>query len=139
MDEDTPPVVAFEYEGTRYRPDQLAELTSLVAGREGHKTIVVIREGDEHRTHNLKCPTCGEPWIDCPHSLNDTERSALFDADRIETAARAGTVISLLERCSEELARLELVPSSDADDVNALSAARGFVARARNLLAGRFQ
>jgi hypothetical protein len=48
-------------------------------------------------------------------------------------------VISLLERCSEELARLELVPSSDADDVNALSAARGFVARARNLLAERFQ
>jgi hypothetical protein len=70
---------------------------------------------------------------------SDTEPSPPFHADRIETAARAGTVISLLERCSEELARLELVPSSDADDVNALSAARGFVARARNLLVGRFQ
>jgi hypothetical protein len=59
--------------------------------------------------------------------------------DRRETRERARTVVSILERCSEELARLELVPTSDADDVNALSASKGFVARARNLLRGRFQ
>jgi len=58
--------------------------------------------------------------------------------DRRETAARVGTVISLFERCCEELARLEAIPTSDADDVNALSSARGFVSRARNILRGRF-
>lgn len=58
--------------------------------------------------------------------------------DRRETHARVQTVISLLERCSEELARLEGIPTADADDVNALSGGRGFVARARNMLKGRF-
>lgn len=58
--------------------------------------------------------------------------------DRRETRERARTVVSILERCSEELARLELVPTSDAEDVNTLSAAKGFCARARNLLRGRF-
>jgi hypothetical protein len=116
------------------------EAVSIVGDAgDADRILPVSLRSQPDRTHNLKCPTCGEPWIDCPHNLSDTEPCAPLDPDRIETAARAGTVISLLERCSEELARLELVPSSDADDVNALSAARGFVARARNLLCGRFQ
>lgn len=61
------------------------------------------------------------------------------DDDRDETRDRAQSVVHALESCHEELTRLELIPTSDADDVNALSAAKGFIARARTLLRGRFQ
>ena len=103
----------------------------------------------------LKCPTCGEPWIDCPHTLNaerppetipDWEKPRLARGardgnplDLAETIDRARLVINILERCATELALLEMIPSADPDDVNALSAAKGFVSRARNALRGRFQ
>lgn len=60
-------------------------------------------------------------------------------ANLVETIDRARLVINILERCAHELALLEMIPSPDADDVNALSAAKGFVSRARNALRGRFQ
>lgn len=55
-----------------------------------------------------------------------------------ETTAQAATVARILERCEQELARLERIPTKDADDVNALSMALGFTKRARAALA-RFQ
>ena len=59
-------------------------------------------------------------------------------ADRIELAERARTVVRILERCEEELARLELVPHSGAGDVNAISMAKGYTQRARSALLSRF-
>ncbi len=58
--------------------------------------------------------------------------------DRIEVRARARTVDRILERCEEELSRLELVPHTGAGDVNAISMAKGYTQRARAALASRF-
>lgn len=72
--------------------------------------------------------------------VTDTERTPPpTDDDRAETADRARGVSCALESCHEELTRLELIPTQDADDINALSAAKGLIARARNILRGRFQ
>jgi hypothetical protein len=54
--------------------------------------------------------------------------------DRQETLERASVVAVILERCKEELARLEVVPHLGADEVNGLSAAKGFAARAEDVL-----
>lgn len=58
--------------------------------------------------------------------------------DVTETHERAQSVLRILEACAEELSRLECIPQSDADDVNALSASRGFVERGLSCLARRF-
>jgi hypothetical protein len=61
-----------------------------------------------------------------------------FDEDLVEQRDRATTVRGILERCAQELDRLERIPNPDADDVNALSAAKGYVQRAEAVLARRF-
>lgn len=74
-----------------------------------------------------------------PRETNDTAPApapALEDA--IERRDRAGDVSRALEGCEQELERLEDIPSADADDVNAISAAKGYVQRARAALARRF-
>lgn len=58
--------------------------------------------------------------------------------DRLECRDRAQTVLSVLERCSAELARLECVPNLTAGEVNAIGAARGFVDRASLALEAAF-
>lgn len=64
--------------------------------------------------------------------------AAAAEEDAREQHDRARTVRRVLESCEQELARLENIPTSDPDDVNALSAAKGFVERAEAALAGRF-
>lgn len=60
------------------------------------------------------------------------------EQNRKERRARAFDVIGALTACEEELARLEDIPSREADDTNALSAAKGYAQRARVALARRF-
>jgi hypothetical protein len=59
--------------------------------------------------------------------------------DARERSDRAAAIVRILERCRDELERLEQIPTDDADDINAISAAKGYVARALGILGGRFQ
>lgn len=61
-----------------------------------------------------------------------------FIEDVTEMHDRAQSVLRVLQACEEELSRLECIPCSDPDDVNALSAAKGFVQRALAYLERRF-
>jgi hypothetical protein len=56
------------------------------------------------------------------------------DEDRREARDRASTVRSILDRCAQELSLLEAVPHLGAEEVNGLSAAKGFCERARQAL-----
>jgi hypothetical protein len=51
-----------------------------------------------------------------------------------ECTDRALAVARVLERCEEELGRLEAIPAIGAARVNAVSMAKGFVERARTAL-----
>lgn len=74
--------------------------------------------------------------------MNDTEPSPppveRFVEDVTETHDRASALLRVLAACAEELSRLECIPCSDPDDVNALSAAKGFTQRALSALERRF-
>jgi hypothetical protein len=58
--------------------------------------------------------------------------------NRVETRERAEALLGLLERCQEELVRLEHIPTGDPDVCNALSAAKGYIERAQAVLGARF-
>lgn len=70
--------------------------------------------------------------------MSEEVQTERFIEDVSETHDRASAVVRILAACREELSRLECIPSSDPDDVNALSGARGFIERAQNLLGRRF-
>jgi hypothetical protein len=56
------------------------------------------------------------------------------DEDRREARDRTRAVHSILERCTQELSLLEAVPHLSVEEVNGLSAAKGFCERARSAL-----
>ncbi len=58
--------------------------------------------------------------------------------NRVETRERTDALLGLLDRCQEELVRLENIPTDDPDDCNALSGAKGYIQRAQALLRARF-
>lgn len=115
--------------------------------------------------HNCTCTTCreamtrtGTVWAkpgqppseaDVEQHMLNVQSGAAFDPpsgafpvstaeDVAEQKERALTVLHALEACREELLRLECIPTNDADDCNALSAAKGYAARAAAALRGRF-
>lgn len=65
-------------------------------------------------------------------------RLRVDDVDRAEARDRARTVSHILERCTQELERLENIPHLSTDELEAMSMAKGFCARAMRAL-GRFQ
>jgi hypothetical protein len=99
----------------------------------------------EYGSHNGRGP-CGRctckrfaPVASLAASAADTSPAPPPEVeDLAEQCDRARTVARALEGCEQELERLEDIPSADADDVNALSAAKGYVQRARTILARRF-
>jgi len=109
------PVTAFEFQGQRYTDP--GELVRAVVSVDGPRTVTMIREPQESETR--------------VRTLDDGRQAY---EDQQEALARANVVCIILERCKEELARLEVVPHLGAEEVNALSAAKGFAARAEAAL-----
>ena len=73
-----------------------------------------------------------------PPSSGDVSDDDVTDDNARERRDRAVAVVLILDRCREELERLEQIPADDPDDVNAISAAKGYVQRAQGILRGRF-
>ncbi len=56
------------------------------------------------------------------------------EENREEARERSHAVAALLARCSEELLRIEAIPGMDAEELNMVSMAKGYVQRAESAL-----
>lgn len=117
---------------------EAARAVDMATGRPAH-----LRLASERGTYagSMVAPAGELPSL---HDPDWTELGPCDDCeptpteDMLEQRDRAAAVARVLESCHEELVRLEMIATSDATDINVLSAVKGYVARARNMLRGRF-